>query len=99
MSSDHPGDETIPSDEIASAEVVMTPPAEQPIVEDTNEHLADYASETATYSASSRPFRVPGVYYARQTRETKFHQGPFPDPETLREYAAIYPNATKIIFD
>ena len=40
-----------------------------------------------------------GVRQVYERRSVKVHIGPLPDPETLKELAALYPEAPKVIFE
>ena len=105
MSEDPPTAKVKPSDEPSGPEedelsgpkeIVLSPPSGPPIIEDT-------ASPPGTdnYAPSESEFVGPsaGVRQVSERRSVKVHIGPLPDPETLKELAALYPEAPKVIFE
>ena len=101
----HTGSKVKPSDEPSGPEedelsgpkeIVLSPPPGPPIIEDTasspgTDNYAPSESEFVGLSA--------GVRQVSERRSVKVHIGPLPDRETLKELAALYPEAPKAIFE
>lgn len=80
-------------------EIVISPSSDPPIVADTA-HDADYREDGESSRVTAQGKTNGGVFvYEERRQQTRFRSGPLPDPEMLQEYAQIYPNAPKMIFD
>lgn len=82
----------------AAVEVNANPPSDAVIVADTARVPvdADDMSSAEFVTTDSTSGRV-ALRYERH--ETTWHIGPWPPPKVLTEYAQIYPDAPKIIFE
>lgn len=105
MSEDPPAAKVKPSDEPSGPEedelsgpkeIVLSPSPGPPIIEDT-------ASPPGTdnYAPSESEFVGPsaGVRQVYERTSVKVRAGLIPDPETLKELTALYPEAPKVIFE
>jgi uncharacterized membrane protein len=99
MADDQFGDEKPPANQDEATELVLSPPSGRPIVADTAGPMIDRAPVSASHRVSSEALLAEGLQYLSHKRETRIHQGPLPDPATLRELAEIYANAPKLIFE
>lgn len=81
-------------------ELIASPPEGGAIVEDTAHATIDAdRATTASQFVASQAGPGKGVFHYEQRYEAKLHVGPFPDPETLRELAELYPEAPRLIFE
>jgi hypothetical protein len=105
MSEDPPAASVKPSDEPSGPEedelsgpkeIVLSPSPGPPIIEDTTSPPG-----TDNYVPSESEFVDPsaGVRQVYERRSVKVRVGPIPDPETLKELTALYPEAPKVIFE
>jgi len=105
MSEDPPAAKVKPSDKPSGSkedevsgpkEIVLSPSPGPPIIADTASPAAsDYCASVETEFAGP----AAGVREIFERRSVKVHIGPIPDPETLKELAALYPEAPKVIFE
>lgn len=86
----------IPHQPDSAAQVVASPPTDQPIVSDTS-HVTVNSDQTAT----ARLVETEGASAVALTfaSQTTVHAGPFPSPTIIRELEEIYPGAAKLIFE
>jgi len=105
MSEDPPPAKLKPSDNPSGSkedevsgpkEIVVSPPSEPPIIADTASPAAsDYRAPDESEFAGP----AAGVSQIFERRSVKVHIGPIPDPATLKELAALYSEAPKLIIE
>jgi len=105
MSEDPPDAKVKPSDKPSgpndgglsgAKEIILSPPHAPPNIADTASP-ADAGYRAPLESEFAGPLE--GVRQVIERRSVKVHIGPIPDPETLKELAALYSDAPKLIFE